>query len=59
MPLDVHMQFTCLGHHVWEVKGKKSQDKEIDFPLFLIKHDTVTINNHALYYTADACFQGN
>lgn len=31
----------------------------IDFPLFLIKHDTVTINNHALYYTADACFQGN
>lgn len=50
MPLDVHMQFTCLGHHVWEVKGKKSQDKEIDFPLFLIKHDTVTINNHARLY---------
>lgn len=31
-----------------------------DFPLFFFyskKHDTVTINNHAFFYTADACFR--
>lgn len=59
MPLDVHTQFTCLGHHL-EVKGGGGGIKtDVDFPLFLIKHDTVTINNHALCYTAEACFQGN
>lgn len=52
MPLDVNMQFTCLGQH-FEVEGG-GQLWDIDFPLFLIKHDSVTINNHALCYTAEA-----
>lgn len=44
----------------WRLKeGGGGIKTDVDFPLFLIKHDTVTINNHALCYTAEACFQGN
>lgn len=54
MPLDVQSQFTCLGHNLILIGGWGEELRRTSiFHFFLIKHDNVTINNHALLYCWD------